>query len=49
MLIAEFDDTAALERKFVADGTELLVRDVRFPAAKEGEPDMARTDQFGRN
>jgi hypothetical protein len=33
----------------VADGTELLVRDVRFPAAKEGEPDMARTDQFGRN
>ena len=24
----------------VADGTELLVRDVRFPAANGGEPDM---------
>ena len=33
----------------IADGAELLVRDVRFPAANGGEPDMARTAQFGRN
>jgi hypothetical protein len=32
----------------IADGTELLVRDVRCPVANGGEPDMARTAQFGR-
>ena len=29
-------------------GTKLPIRDVRYPVANRGRPDMARTAQFGR-
>jgi hypothetical protein len=30
-------------------GTELPIRDVRYPVATGGKPDIARTAQFGRD